>query len=41
MSRRKLMPLDSIAMISELSASFDVKKMTAMKVNNGLNRFAK
>ena len=28
-------------MISELSASLDVKNMTAMKVNKGLNKLAK
>ena len=35
--RLKLTPLDKMAIISELSAIFDVKKITAMKVNNGLN----
>ena len=31
-------PAASMAMISELPASLDVKKMTAMKTNNGLNK---
>jgi 4-hydroxythreonine-4-phosphate dehydrogenase len=34
-SRRKLMPLASIAIISELSASLEVKKITAINVNRG------
>ena len=38
--RLKLTPLDSIAIISELPAIFDVKKITAIKVNSGLNWFA-
>ena len=33
----KLTPDDRIAMISELSASFEVKKITAINVNKGLN----
>ena len=37
----KLMPQASIAMISELPANFDVKNITAMNTNSGLNRFAK
>ena len=37
----KLIPLDNMAMISELSASLDVKKITAIKVNSGLNKLAK
>ena len=40
-SRRKLMPLASIAIISELSASLEVKKITAINVNSGLNRLSK
>ena len=32
--RAKLVPVESIAMISELSASFVVKKMTAMKTKS-------
>jgi len=40
-NRRKLIPLASIAMISELSASLEVKKITAMNVNSGLNKLAK
>ena len=39
MSRLKLIPVENMAMISEFSASFEVKKITAMKTNNGLNRF--
>ena len=39
--RLKLMPVENIAMISEFSASFEVKKMTAMNTNSGLNRLAK
>ena len=34
------MPLASMAIISELSASLEVKKMTAMNVNSGLNMLA-
>ena len=37
----KLTPAASIDIISELPASFDVKNITAMKTNNGLNRLAK
>jgi hypothetical protein len=37
----KLRPVENIAIISELSASFEVKKITATNTNNGLNRFAK
>ncbi|CCZ48037.1 unknown [Bacteroides sp. CAG:661] len=39
--RLKLMPVENMAMISEFSASFEVKKMTAMNTNSGLNRLAK
>ena len=39
--RLKLIPVDIIAMISEFSANLDVKKITAMKTNNGLKRFEK
>ena len=35
----KEMPAASIEMISESPANFDVKKMTAMKTNNGEKRF--
>jgi hypothetical protein len=35
------MPHASMEMISELPASFDVKKMTAMKTNKGEKRLAK
>jgi hypothetical protein len=38
MRRLKLVPVDNIAIISELSASFVVKKMTAMNTNSWLNR---
>ena len=38
--RRKLMPLERMAMISELSASLEVKNMTEMKTKSGLNRLA-
>lgn len=41
MSLRKLMPVDIIAIISLLPASFDVKKITAMNVNSGENWLAK
>ena len=41
MSRLKLTPAANMAMISELPANFEVKKMTAMKTNSGLNRLAK
>jgi hypothetical protein len=34
-------PAASIEMISELPASFEVKKMTAMNTNSGLKRLAK
>jgi hypothetical protein len=34
-------PVENIAIISEFSASFEVKKMTAMNTNNGLKRFEK
>ena len=36
-----LMPVDIIAMISEFSASLEVKKITAMNTNSGLNRLEK
>ena len=39
--RLKLIPAENIAMISEFSASLEVKKITAMKTNKGLNRLAK
>jgi hypothetical protein len=35
------MPLASIAIISEFPANLEVKKMTAMKTNNGEKRLAK
>ena len=35
------MPDESIAMISDLSASFEVKKITVMNTNSGLNWLAK
>ncbi len=35
------MPQASMAMISELPASFEVKKMTAMKTKSGEKRLAK
>ena len=35
----KLTPLESIAIISVLEAIFDVKKITAMNENSGLNIF--
>ena len=38
--RRKLIPLASIAMISEFAAIFEVKKITEMKTKSGLKRFA-
>ena len=41
MSRLNETPATSIEMISELDASFDVKKITAINTNNGLNRLAK
>lgn len=37
----KLTPAASIEIISEFPASFDVKKITAMKTNRGLNKLAK
>ena len=37
----KLMPHESIAIISELAAIFDVKKITVMNTNSGLNMFMK
>ena len=40
-SLRKLIPLASMAMISELSANLEVKKITAINVNSELNRLAK
>ena len=40
-SRLKLMPHASMAIISELPANLDVKKMTAMNTNSGENRLAK
>ena len=41
MRRLKLTPAARIEMISELLANREVKKMTAIKTNNGENRFAK
>jgi hypothetical protein len=38
--RLKLMPLESIAIISEFDANLDVKKITAINTNSGLNRLA-
>lgn len=35
------MPDDIIAIISELPANFEVKKITAINVNSGLNWLAK
>jgi hypothetical protein len=35
------MPAASMEIISELFASLEVKKITAMKTNSGLNRLAK
>lgn len=40
-SRLKLTPAASMDMISELPASFEVKNITAIKTNSGLNRLAK
>ena len=40
-SRLKLTPAASIDIISELPASLEVKKITAMNTNSGLNRLAK
>ena len=40
-SRLKLIPLLYIAIISVLLAIYDVKKMTDMKINKGLNRLVK
>jgi hypothetical protein len=37
----KLTPADIIAIISELPAIFDVKKMTAINTNRGEKRLAK
>ena len=34
-------PLVKMEIISELPAIFEVKKITAIKVNNGLNKFPK
>ena len=39
-SRLNDTPAASIAMISELPASFDVKNITAIKTNSGLKRLA-
>ena len=41
MRRLKLMPPASMAMISELPASFEVKKITVRNTNSGLNIFMK
>ena len=40
-SRLNDTPAASIEIISELDASFDVKKITAMNTNSGLNKLAK
>ena len=37
----KLMPVENMAIISEFSASLEVKKITAMNTNSGLNRLEK
>ena len=37
----KLIPQDRMAIISELAASLDVKKITVMNTNRGLNMFMK
>ena len=37
----KLMPVENMAMISEFSASLEVKNITAMNTNKGLKRLAK
>jgi hypothetical protein len=39
--RLKLTPLDKIAIISVWYAIFEVKKITAIKTNKGVNRLAK
>ena len=39
--RRKLIPDDSIAVISELPAILEVKKITEMKTNSGESWLAK
>ena len=41
MRRLKLTPAEMMAIISELPAILDVKKMTAMKTNSALKRLAK
>ena len=41
MRRRNDTPAASMDMISELDANFDVKKITAMNKNSGLNKLAK
>ena len=38
--RLKLMPFERIAIISELDANLEVKKITAINTNSGLNRLA-
>jgi hypothetical protein len=40
-SRLNELPAASIAIISELPASFEVKNITAMNTNNAENRLAK
>ena len=40
-SRLKLIPLASMAIISEFPANFDVKNMTEINTKSGLNRLAK
>ena len=37
----KLIPQERMAMISELAAILDVKNMTVMNTNSGLNMFMK
>ena len=39
--RWKLIPQERMAMISELAAILDVKNMTVMNTNRGLNMFMK
>gem|GEM_PF-2282054 len=41
MSRLNETPAANMEIISELPANLDVKKITAMKTNKGLNRLAK
>ena len=39
--RLKLIPVENMAIISEFSASFEVKNMIAINTNSGLNMFMK